>query len=123
MEKQFSVYRIRLLPLALLLILAFSSCKKESNTPAGTGKDLVFTDLKAEKDTITLQEVTKVTATATGEGLTYSWKCDNELGILDGSGSEVLFTICHAGTFKVTCEVKDSNNHQASKDVFITSVE
>lgn len=111
-----------LLVLTALVILMLTSCKKE-DSPSGTGKSLDFVDLKVEKDTIVVQEVTKVTATVNGEGLTYSWKCDNELGIIEGSGNEILFTICHAGKFKITCDVKDSNNNQASKDVFVTTVE
>ncbi len=111
-----------LLPVLMLALLAVLSCKKDSST-AGTGQSLEFVKLVAEKDTIAVQELTKIKATVTGENVSYSWKCDNELGVLDGSGSEILFTICHAGKFKITCDIKDSNNHQASKDVYITTVE
>jgi hypothetical protein len=112
-----------LIAVIAVLILAFISACKKDDSPTGTGKTLEFTDLKADKDTIVVQEVTKIKATATGEGITYSWKCDNELGILEGSGAEIKFTICHAGTFKITCDLSDINNHQASKDVYITSIE
>ena len=111
-----------LLPAFMAFMLAFSSCKKE-DTPSGTGKQLEFVKLETEKDTIVVQELTKVKATVTGENITYSWRCDNELAVLDGSGAEIQFTICHAGKFKVTCEVKDSNNNTASKDVYITTIE
>ncbi|NVO19513.1 MAG: hypothetical protein HXX13_07420 [Bacteroidetes bacterium] len=122
MKKKY-ISRISFLALiSVVLLLSCYSCKKD-DSPAGTGKTLEFVGLKAEKDTIVVQEVTKITATVTGEGLSYAWKCDNELGVIDGSGAEVMFTICHAGKFKITCDVTDSNNNKATKDVYVTTVE
>lgn len=109
--------------IALLLAILFVSggCAKE-NSPSGTG-NIEFVSLIVEKDSLAITELTKVTATVTGDNLTYTWKCDNELGVFEGSGAEVLFTICHGGKFKITCEVNDSANHQAVKDAYVTYVE
>jgi hypothetical protein len=122
MKMKFTHSLLLICPFVLMVLLAVSSCKKEE-TPQGTGKKLEFVQLKAEKDTIVVQEVTRISATASGEGLNYSWKCDNELGVIDGGGAEILFTICHAGKFRITCDITDSNHNQASKDVYITTVE
>jgi len=105
----------------LLAFFVFGGCKKDSS-PSGTG-DIQFVSLVVEKDNVAITELTKVTATVTGTGLTYSWKCDNELGVFEGTGAEVMFTICHGGKFKITCEVKDNANHMASKDAYVTYVE
>ena len=115
----------KLIPfLAILLALAVSGgCKKESDEPKTDAGKIEFISLVLEKDNIGITELTKVTATAKGNNLSYTWKCDNELGVFEGSGSEVLFTICHGGTFKITCEVKDDANNMAAKDVYVTCVE
>lgn len=104
-------------------LLLLQSCGKEENKDA-TGTDkLEFVSLVLEKDTITVQDVTKVTATAKGTGLNYSWSCDNELGIIEGSGSEILFTICHTGKFKISCKVTDAGSNEVTKDVYVTTIE
>ena len=115
----------KLIPfLVILLALTVSGgCKKDKDEPkTDTGK-IEFISLVLEKDNIGITELTKVTATAKGNSLSYMWKCDNELGVFEGSGSEVLFTICHGGTFKITCEVKDDANNMVAKDVYVTCVE
>jgi hypothetical protein len=103
------------------MLTIIGGCKKES-APTDSG-NIEFFSLVVEKDSVPITELTKVTATVTGDNLTYTWKCDNELGIFEGAGAEVLFTICHGGKFKITCEVKDNANHQASKDVYVNYVE
>jgi hypothetical protein len=108
--------------LILFAMLVAGGCKKDSTTTAGTG-DIQFVNLVVEKNNLAITELTKVTATATGSNLSYTWKCDNELGVFEGSGAEVMFTICHGGTFKITCEVKDNANHLATKDAYVTYVE
>ncbi len=110
--------------LIILLTIAISGgCKKEDDAPQAQTDKIEFVSLVVEKDNIEITELTKVSATVKGNNLTYIWKCDNELGVFEGSGAEVLFTICHGGTFKVTCEVKDNANNKASKDVYVTCVE
>jgi hypothetical protein len=107
--------------LILLALFVSGGCSKEE-TSAGSG-DIEFVSLVVEKDNLAITELTKVTATVKGNNLTYTWKSDNELGVFEGSGAEVMFTICHGGKFKITCEVKDNANHQASKDAFVNYVE
>lgn len=110
--------------LVLLLITAITGgCKKEDDAPLTESDKIEFVSLVIEKDNIGITELTKVSATVKGSNLTYSWKCDNELGVFEGSGSEVMFTICHGGTFKITCEVKDNSSNQATRDVYVTCVE
>jgi hypothetical protein len=110
--------------LIVLLTIAISGgCKKEENTNPADSSKIEFISLVVEKDNIGITELTKVSATVKGSNLTYNWKCDNELGVFEGSGSEVMFTICHGGKFKITCEVKDNASNQASKDVYVTCVE
>jgi hypothetical protein len=111
-----------LLSLSVILLFIISpGCKKEKS-PTDTG-NIEFVSLVVEKDSVAITELTKVTATVIGDNLSYTWKCDNELGVFEGSGAEVLFTICHEGKFKITCEVKDNANHQASKEAFVNYVE
>lgn len=110
----------QLLAIAFILMLSVS-CAKDSE-PTGSG-EIKFVSLVVEKEVLAITELTKVSATAEGSNLTYTWKCDNELGIFEGSGSEVLFTICHEGKFKITCEVTDNQNHMVSKDAYVTYTE
>jgi hypothetical protein len=105
----------------LVTIFFTVGCKKET-TSAGTG-EIEFVSLVVEKDNLAITELTKVTATVKGSNLTYTWKCDNELGVIEGAGAEVMFTICHGGKFKITCEVSDNANHKATKDAYVTYIE
>lgn len=107
--------------LFVLTALFAAGCDKK-DLPAETG-NIEFVSLTVEQDTLPIMELTKVVADVIGENITYTWKCDNELGIFEGSGSEVMFTICHGGKFKITCEVKDNANHQVSRDVYVNYVE
>jgi hypothetical protein len=122
MNQRFTLLKMMVIPTFLMVLLMVAACKKD-NTPSDTGSDLEFVSLTTERDTIVVQELTKITANVKGDGLSYSWKCDNELAVLDGSGAEIYFTICHAGKFKITCDVKDSNNNTASKEVYVTTIE
>jgi hypothetical protein len=107
----------------LIISLLAVSCTKQEETDPATVDTLEFVSLVSEKDTITVQDVTKITATVKGEGLAYKWSCDNELGIIEGSGPEILFTICHTGKFKVSCEVSDASMKKAVRDVYVTTIE
>jgi len=115
------LFSVLILPVSLLLLFISGGCD-EKDLPAETG-NIEFVSLTVEHDTLAIMELTKVIADVNGENLTYTWKCDNELGIFEGSGPEVMFTICHGGKFKITCEVKDNANHQASKDAYVNYVE
>lgn len=121
--KKLSLIKFFPVLIVLLTITISGGCKKEENTTPADSSKIEFVSLVVEKDNIGITELTKVSATVKGSNLTYNWKCDNELGVFEGSGSEVMFTICHGGKFKITCEVKDNASNQASKDVYVTCVE
>ncbi len=120
MKHKFTMKTMMAALVLLGMVLAFG-CKKDT-TSAGTG-DIQFVSLVVERDSVPITVMTNVKATATGSNLSYSWKCDNELGVFEGSGAQVQFTICHGGKFKITCEVKDNANHSATKDAYVTYVE
>ena len=115
------LFRILLLPVTLTVLLISGGCDKK-DAPSDAG-NIEFVSLTVERDTLAIMELTKVVATVHGDDLSYSWKCDNELGIFEGSGAEVLFTICHGGRFKITCEVKNSAGNKATKDVYVSFTE
>lgn len=56
-----------------------------------------------------------------GENCTYSWKSFPQ-GTIVGSGQKVLFTICHADLFEVSCMVTDSNGNSVTQSVFINVI-
>lgn len=91
-----------------------------TNTGSTTGTSTIsYTSLSAEQSTIAIGATTKVTATATGDGLTYIWSASN--GDIIGSGSQITYGAsgCCGGTNTITCTIKDSGNHQESKSVSI----
>jgi hypothetical protein len=66
---------------------------------------------------MTVNDVNNITATATGSGLTYQWKAS--YGTIIGSGASVKWTVCHADTFTITCDVQDDQGHKESKTVAV----
>jgi len=101
----------------------FYSCNKEEiETNQPNSNPLSFTSLMAEKTTITINELTKVTATATGEGLTYTWALSGT-GSLIGSGYQITYQPCCIGQNTINCIVKDSGDNQEYKSVMITVLE
>lgn len=56
-----------------------------------------------------------------GENCTYSWKSFPQ-GTIVGSGPKVLFTICHADLFEVSCMVTDNNGNSVTQSVFINVI-
>ncbi len=105
-----------LLSLAVLMV-ALAACHKSSPTPDNSSGVFKFTSLVANDTVIKVNEITTLTATATGEGLTYTWTCD--FGTFIGSGNSVQWTVCHADNFTINCMVKDKNNNSESKDITI----
>ena len=101
------------------LVVTINSCKKENTTPQPTATPLVYTSLIAENTTITVSQPPKITATATGESLIYTWSL-NGTGNLLGSGNQITYQPCCAGTNTITCEVKDGGGNKESKFVTIT---
>lgn len=111
---------IRVLTILIILVgISFSSCKKKEDPQPNTGSEaLTFTSLTAENSTIDFGTGTLITATATGQDLTYVWS--TSVGILSGSGSQIEYFACCVGTYVVSCVVKDSNNNSEEKKVTIT---
>ncbi|MBI5219836.1 MAG: PKD domain-containing protein [Bacteroidia bacterium] len=104
-----------------ILCISFISCKKEKNNEPVT-VPLNFTGLVADNDTIQPGTSTAITATATGEGLTYTWTAT--AGNIVGSGNKITYasTPCMDGNYNIQCEVKDKAGSSQSKSVTIRVV-
>ncbi|MBI5323778.1 MAG: hypothetical protein HZB41_00580 [Ignavibacteriae bacterium] len=98
-----------------LLIITLIGCKKEENVL--NPKSFTFVSLTTTKSEINLNEFTDITATATGDNLTYSWTCSE--GAIFDNGPKVQFSICHATTVRITCTVSDASGYSESKDINI----
>lgn len=103
-------YSILLLSVFVILSLA---CSKKSDS-AGTGAPLVFTSLNASDTTMVVNGVITLTATASGDGLSYHWAAS--YGSIIGGGQSVNYTVCHVDKFVITCVVKDANGNSATRE-------
>ncbi|MFQ5334943.1 MAG: PKD domain-containing protein, partial [Flavobacteriales bacterium] len=86
-----------------------------------TGTSFSYNSLTAENTTINTGETSKITATASGENLTYNWELiSGSLGDILGSGAQVTYTAspCCTGDNTVQCTVSDGTNSE-SKTVTI----
>jgi hypothetical protein len=99
------------------LIVSLAACSKHSTAPDNSSSAFKFTSLVANDTVIKVDEVTTLTAVATGEGLTYTWTCD--FGTFIGSGNTVQWTVCHADNFTINCTVADKNKNSSSKNIII----
>ena len=113
-----------------LLVVSFVSCKKsETTNPNPPGGDtttnsngtLKFLKLEAQDTLLKVNDVTTITATATGTELSYKWTA--QYGTFIGSGNTVQWTVCHSDKFRITCEIRDNSNHSDTRDVYITTHE
>ncbi|TAL69882.1 MAG: hypothetical protein EPN82_04495 [Bacteroidetes bacterium] len=98
-----------------LLVITLIGCKKEESPT--NPKTFTFVSLTASKTEIDINEFTDITATATGENLTYRWSCTE--GAIFDNGPKVQFSICHATTVRITCIVSDASGNSESKDINI----
>jgi hypothetical protein len=121
MKKIFAIFC-----LGTLVILA--SCnKKETKPDAGSGSPqdttagsgLKFSSLSAADTVIKVNDVTTITAHASGTGLTYQWAAT--YGTFVGNGTQVQWTVCHEDKFVITCKVTDKNNNSETKQIVIRS--
>ncbi len=64
------------------------------------------------------QENIEIEAIVLGREVEYSWRTYPQANIL-GSGSKVIFTICHSDTYSVECTVFDRLGNTAKKTVTI----
>jgi len=101
----------------VVLMVALAACQKSTSTPDNSSGAFKFTTLVANDTVIKVNEITTLIATATGEGLTYTWTCD--FGTFIGSGNTVQWTVCHADNFTINCTVTDKSNNSASKNIVI----
>jgi len=109
---------LSLTTLALLLTMAWA-CKKDNNNNNNDTTPLVFSELKADNDTIVGGTATNVRATATGSNLTYQWAAS--AGDILGSGALVQYAAppCVVGSNQISCTVKDGNNNTQTKTITI----
>ena len=84
---------------------------------------LIFKSLTADPGTIHPNEKTLITATAFGDGLSYTWTANNPYVVISGSGASVYATICHVQSFIVYCKVKDSANNEIEKSININVIQ
>lgn len=100
-------------------MLLLAGCGKDEPGEGDPDQPLVFTSLTTEKSTLTIAEKTKVTATAMGYQLSYTWQAT--MGDCLGSGNiiEYIPSPCTLGNIKITCTVKDGNGKSLSKDVTV----
>ncbi|MFA4851593.1 MAG: hypothetical protein WC868_11185 [Bacteroidales bacterium] len=101
------------------LVVAFSACKKDKTQPSdeANSQPLVYTSLIAQDTSILVGVFVTISATATGDELTYTWSSD--YGSFLGSGASVQWVACHAADHVINCEVKDKYNNSATKSVVI----
>ncbi len=103
----------------LEVIITVIACRKK-DIPAAT-QPLSFISLIAENDTILVGETTTITANATGENLSYSWRLEQgSLGDIIGGGATITYgaSPCCTGWNTITCTVTDGTTSQ-SKSVTI----
>lgn len=103
----------------ITLLVIVTACKKKENSTSGDPTPFTYTSLTSADSTIVINGTTKVTAVATGDELSYTWTYN--AGAVIGSGACVDYTVCHAGTFKVNCEVTDKYGNTDIKYVIIKS--
>jgi hypothetical protein len=107
--------------LSFLFLISFFACKKSETAAPSASDEFKFVTLQAQDTLLKVNDVTTITATATGTGLTYKWTAS--YGTFIGSGSTIQWTVCHADRFKITCEITDNSNHSDSRDVYISTHE
>ncbi len=107
-----------LLPVLLFAFIVCLSCSKSDPAPSeNNGTSFNFVSLVAQDTLMSINGITTIRATATGQGLTFNWSAS--YGSFIGSGSSVQWTVCHADKFKITCEVKDASGNSDTKEVYI----
>lgn len=102
-----------------VIILAASCAKSDSPEPTNNSTPLQYTGLVAGDTVIKVNDITTVTANATGDELIYTWTAT--FGTFIGSGKSVQWTVCHADKFTITCTVTDKYNRSESKSIVIRS--
>ena len=106
--------------MSLLIIVVISACSK-SAAPAdpAAGANFKFSALTAADTVIKVNDITTISANATGDGLTYTWTAS--YGTFVGSGATVQWTVCHQAKFTISCLVTDEYNHSETKSIIVRS--
>ena len=104
----------------LIAVVSLASCSKSETTQdPGAGSNFKFSSLVAADTVIKVNDITSITASAAGDGLSYKWT--PSYGTIIGSGAKVQWTVCHQDKFTITCEVTDQYNHSEIKTVIVRS--
>lgn len=89
----------------LIVISVFTvSCKKDKQLTDGTPP--VFLSLTAVDTTLLLNDTTTLSAIATGTELSYTWSYETYANLIP-LNEKAIFSICHAGSFVVYCDVEN----------------
>ncbi|HXB38943.1 MAG TPA: PKD domain-containing protein [Bacteroidia bacterium] len=93
----------------------FAGCTKSKTTnPANANSTtpLAFSSLKASVNPVQQSQVSNITATASGNNISYTWTASH--GDLFGSGAAVMYSTapCCVGTHTITCVVSDGSSSQ-----------
>jgi len=81
----------------------------------------VYKSLSADPPEIKAGDFTEVTADVLGDDLTYSWK-SYPPGNIVGEGYKILFTICHADVFEISCQITDRDGNQEVKTISVNVI-
>jgi hypothetical protein len=101
--------------LTILIFLAMACSNNNSTAPVDNNKPFSFDSLTIEKDSMQINDFTKINAHAQGSSLTYNWVAS--AGTIGGNGALVSFTYCCAAVTTIKCTVSDNNNHSSTKEV------
>ena len=105
--------------LLLAAAVVAGACSKSKTSPDGTGTEFRFISLSATDTVVKVNELTTISAVATGDGLTYNWSAS--YGTFVGNGATVQWTACHQSRFTINCQVTDQYNHSEKKTIAITA--
>lgn len=104
--------RYYILSTALLVILSFTSCKKQVDEQY---QPLVFHSLAATHSTFSPGESTSIFAEVTGTQVNYYWSYNS--GSIDGGGDNITYTCLEPGYHKVICTVVDGEGEVDAKEI------
>jgi hypothetical protein len=106
--------------LCLITLVVFAACSKKETTPdPAAGSNFKFSSLNAADTVIKVNDITTITANASGDGLSYKWTAS--YGTIIGNGASVQWTVCHQDKFTISCLVTDQYNHSEKKSVIVRS--
>lgn len=108
-----------------IAITTLLSCKKSNQKEEVLPTLFSYASLVATDTVPYVNQVITLTATATGDGLSYEWSevqwgTDIPYGSFsDTSGGSISWTVCHPAKFVITCLISDKYGNNASKSVNI----